>query len=255
MTKRKATTGEGPELPILTANSIYDDCFPTDLFVRIGGYWNGKDFSSYLLAAQASKSLRKHLQETSDKILNCLADRCYNFLESIDAPESMKDVWQEKSQEAQSDLRPMSRRYMESVSKWCAFLDYCEFSGLCLSKSRLEQNDPIRPIWIIGAGTFGQSGSPSILSVPAGTWRPDLLFLGEQWMVEFPKQYPKLNHFFPMNMVPALTQNLDTTVAIMSWNDPEYLAFLDHAFDIRGGMMVYHAYFGEDGDRETAERS
>eukprot|EP00985_Skeletonema_marinoi_P023264 scaffold15375_cov132-Skeletonema_marinoi.AAC.1 len=74
-------------------------------------------------------------------------------------------------------MHPSLPRIMNAVSEWSALLDYYELLPLRLSKARLSQDEPIQPLWIVGAGEFGSTNSPSILSVPSQTWRPELIFL------------------------------------------------------------------------------
>jgi hypothetical protein len=67
------------------------------------------------------------------------------------------------------------------ISEWCAFVDYCVLTPLRLSQARLQQDTPIQPLWIVGAGEFqapNETPFPSMLSVPAKTSRPELIFLG-----------------------------------------------------------------------------
>lgn len=133
---------------------------------------------------------------------------------------------------------------MKAVSEWSVLLDYCEQIPTRLSKKRMPQDEePIRPLWIIGAGKFGSTESPSILSVPNQSWRPELLFLGEKWMVDFPRDRPNLTYFFGM-AAPLLSEEvaIEDSAAILSWKDEGFLAHMHRAVDIEAGMVVYHEF-------------
>ena len=243
------------ELPAITATSIHGDAFPNELVIRVGSFWTGKEFSSYLLAAESSRVLREGaLIPISEGIMTALRERCADHLESMGAPDVMKQTWKGQSDAARRDLDALRclARYVESVSCWCAFLDYIELIPYRLSKETLQQEEPIHALWIIGTGNFGGRSeaaphiSPAMLSVPTSVWRPELVFLADRWLVDFIERHPLLTHAFPM-AVEQMVQNIDSSVAILSWKDPKYLEVMHKSVDIEAGMLVYHQY-GERGD-------
>lgn len=251
-------SGEPRESPVINASSIHSDGFPTDLAVRIGSFWTGKEFSTYLFAARASKKLRDAEDSTNTKIvqiskgiIKSLTKRCAEYLDSIDAPDAMKQTWREQSDAALRDIEALQSniKFMEPISEWCAFLDYMELVPFRLSQARLAQDDPSHALWIIGSGKFDVTSvqsSPVILSVPTCVWRPELLFLSEKWLDDFVRRNPLLTNSFPM-ATEQIENDLPSSVAIMSWKDAHYLEFMHHQVDIRAGMLVYHS-FGERGN-------
>jgi hypothetical protein len=161
----------------------------------------------------------------------------------------MKELLQDKSNKIPFHVQTVSDCCvcMQLVSEWGALLDYCELTPLRLSEARLEQDEPTRPLWIVGAGKFGRSESPSILSVPSETWRPELIFLGEKWMVDFVQEHPRLMHDFMWD-VSEIVENIGHTAAVLSWKDGEYLNVMHRVADIEAGMVVYHLYPINDRD-------
>lgn len=247
------------DIPTLTATSLYDEAFPNDLFIRVGGYWTGKELSTYLLAAAASQKIRdcgdgndvkgSHLITSAKGIIRCIGQRCLAFLDSISAPDSMKNIvkdWMgDVINNGLSTSKPID--FMQSISKWCGLVDYCESTPLRLSEARLEQDQPIKPLWIVGAGEFSQPNSelavsPCILSVPNETWRPELIFLGEKWMGETSLDYSFMMDFTDM------VQNIGHTAAVMSWKDGRYLSYAHQRIDIAAGMIAFHLWPNNQND-------
>ena len=226
--------------------------------VYIGSFLTGKDFSTFLSASISSRhvkdhALRTHLVSVLVDIHKSMTDRCNIFLSNIAAPTTMSSLFNDRStnlKQAIDTLRnymyPNLPRIMNAVSEWSALLDYCELLPLRLSKARLDQDGPTQPLWIVGAGEFGSTNSPSILSVPSQPWRPELIFLGEKWMVDYSQQHPNLDHYFLMS--PWTSESIEHGVAVMSWKDGGYLAHMHRAVDITAGMVVNHEFPVRDDD-------
>lgn len=237
------------------------DSLHPDLFIRVGSFWTGKKFSTYLLAAESCTNLRNdhHIKPVVNGVVTILKGRCANFLQSVEATDSMQATWQEQTDGVLQLLAGTSNavEYMQKVSEWCAFLDYCELTPFRLS-ARIEQDDPPHPIWILGTGRFAVDASspnrtisPAMLSTPV--WRPELLFLTEKWLVDFVQENPKLGHFFPFE--PQLfAENIDSRVAILSWKDSNFLRYIHEYADISAGMLVFHEY-GEGEQNGEVQRS
>jgi len=180
-----------------------------------------------------------------------MTDRFNIFLSNVAAPTAMVSLFNDRTTNLKraielQNMHPSLPRIMNAVSEWSALLDYCELLPLRLSKARLTQDEPIQPLWIVGAGEFGSTNSPSILSVPSQTWRPELIFLGEKWMVDYPQQHPNLDHYFLMS--PWSSESIEHGVAVMSWKDGGYLAHMHRAVDITAGMVVNHEFPVRDDD-------
>lgn len=219
--------------------------------VYMGSYLTGKEFSTFLSAALSSREVKDHalcthLASAFVAIHKSMTDRCNVFLSNIDTPPSIVALLKDRSaiskqeiETLQNYMYPNLSRIMRTVFEWSTLLDYCELVPLRLSKARLTQEGPIQPLWIVGAGEFGSTKSPSILSVPSQSWRPELLFLGEKWMVDYPRDRPNLTHYFAMMDWSGMIEN---GVAVMSWKDADYLAHMHKAVDIEAGMMVAHEF-------------
>ena len=228
--------------PLIAVSSSYDEMLPADIVVRVGSYWSGKDLSTYLLAVSADDSKHFHRSATTIKLLTCLGERCIKFLDSVDAPASMKALLKTRMVDAIHQIGGHSSKvYMRVVSEWCAFLDYCEVVPLRLSESRLEQEKPIKPLWIVGAGEFrapDAEPSPAILSVPSETWFPELIYLGEKWMVDVPESTPNLSR--RVATISAFYENnIDCAAAVLSWKDSKYLDHIHHIYDISGSIVSH----------------
>mmetsp|Transcript_25126 Transcript_25126/g.37984 ORF Transcript_25126/g.37984 Transcript_25126/m.37984 type:complete len:295 (-) Transcript_25126:234-1118(-) len=218
--------------------------------VYIGSFLTGKDFSTFLLAAISSRhvkdhALRTHLVGVFVDINKSMTDRCNIFLSNIAAPPAMVSLLNDRSTNLKqaidtlkNHLYPNLPRIMKAVSEWSALLDYCELLPLRLSKARLTQDEPIQPLWIVGAGEFGSTNSPSILSVPSQTWRPGLVFLGEKWMGRHHLQYYISSHLFS-------SESIAHGAAVMSWKDGDYLAHMHREVDITAGgrFMIFITSF------------
>lgn len=244
--KRKAINlSSSDELPVLSFTSLHNESFPTELFIRIGSYWTGKELSTYLLATSACNELKDHVANALDGVVKRLADRCLDFLNEIDAPDSMR-ILLTKRVYTQDTVAVKNRSFsMDEAAgrfKWCDLLDYFKSMPLRLSEARLEQSKPVRQLSIIGFGTFAtRTPTHAILSVPNETWRPELSFLGEKWMVDFPQQHPRLRHGFFTGDA-ELATNIGHTAAVMSWDGPDFLEIMHLIADIEAGMLVYHQY-------------
>ena len=181
--------------------------------VSVGNYYlSGKDISSFFTAVISSRDLKDddrlclHQSFVAgtfvEEMVERATDRCTNFLLSIDAPNTLVELLHDRSSNLKRTIMTLQDMMyqnlgaiMKAVSEWSVLLDYCEQIPTRLSKKRMPQDEePIRPLWIIGAGKFGSTESPSILSVPNQSWRPELLFLGEKWMVDFPRDRPRIWH-------------------------------------------------------------
>ena len=217
--------------------------------VYVGSFLTGKDFSTFLSAAISSRhvkvkdhALRTHLVGVFVDINKSMTDRCNIFLSNIAAPPAMVSLLNDRSTNLKqaidtlkNHLYPNLPRIMKAVSEWSALLDYCELLPLRLSKARLTQDEPIQPLWIVGAGEFGSTKSLSILSVPSQTWRPELLFQGEKWMVG--RCVTWAFELFDLSSDPV-----EKGAAVMSWKDGDYLAHMHGEVDIAAGWNVYHEF-------------
>ena len=216
--------------------------------VYIGSFLTGKDFSTFLTAALSSRHVKDHALRTY--LVNAfvatsesMTDRCNTFLSNIDTqPPNIVAILNHTSTTSkqaiemlQNHLYPNLPQIMKAVSEWSVLLDYCELLPLLLSKARLKNQDgPIQPLWIVGAGKFGSTESPAILSVPSQSWRPEFLFLGEKWMVDYPREHTDLGYMFGEVIS---DEPIDHRVAVLSWKDGNYLARMHGRVDFAGGMM------------------
>ena len=227
--------------------------------VSVGNYYlSGKDISTFFTAVISSRDLQhdrlclhqSFVVGTFVEMFERVTDRCTNFLLSIDAPNTLVELLHDRSSNLKSTIMTLQDMMyqnlsviMKAVSEWSVLLDYCEQIPTRLSKKRMPQDEePIRPLWIIGAGKFGSTESPSILSVPNQSWRPELLFLGEKWMVDFPRDRPNLSYFFCMAPLLSDEVAIEDSAAILSWKDEGFLAHMHRAVDIEAGMVVYHEF-------------
>jgi len=174
-----------------------------------------------------------------------MTDRFNIFLSNVAAPTAMVSLFNDRTTNLKraielQNMHPSLPRIMNAVSEWSALLDYCELLPLRLSKARLTQDEPIQPLWIVGAGEFGSTNSPSILSVPSQTWRPELIFLGEKWMVDCPREFPDL-HSATQWADPWSSEDIEHGAAVMSWKD-DYLAHMHREVDITAGGEIYHEF-------------
>ncbi|KAK1733602.1 hypothetical protein QTG54_015645 [Skeletonema marinoi] len=221
--------------------------------VYVGSFLTGKDFSTFLSASISSRhvkdhALRTHLVSVFVDIHKSMTDRCNVFLSNIAAPTTMVTLFNDRStnlKRAIDTLRnymyPNLPRIMNAVSEWSALLDYCELLPLRLSKARLDQDGPTQPLWIVGAGEFGSTKSPSILSVPSQTWRPGLVFMAEKWMVDCPRGYPYLQYDISSHLFSS--ESIAHGAAVMSWKDGDYLAHMHREIvDITAGGEIYHEF-------------
>lgn len=250
------TTLHAPNKRKADDNGSVEDC-PLGLLdeqlsnplVYIGSFLTGKDFSTFLTTAISSRhvkdhALRTHLASVFVAICESMADRCNKFLSNIDAPPSIVAILNDRSTTSKQSIEtlhnylyPNLPQIMKAVFEWSVLLDYCEFIPLRLSKARLAQDGPIQPLWIVGEGKFGSTNSPAILSVPSQNWRPELLFMGEKWMVDCPREDTNLCVSFGEIMPDEYTE---PDAAVMSWKDGDYLARMHQLVDFAGGMMAYH---------------
>lgn len=232
--KRKAHSDGSPQLGLL------DEELKNPL-VYMGAYLTGKDFSTFLLTALSSRqvkddALRTHLASAFVAINKSMTDRCNIFLSSNDTPPGIVDLLKDISATSKQEIEtlqyymyPNLHRIMKVVSEWSAFLDYCEVAPLRLSEARLAQDRPIKPLWIVGAGEFGSTKSPAILSVPSESWRPELLFLGEKWINDCVLNCTEGPISYFLN---------DTLTAVLSLKDGDSLARIDYA-DFASGEVPY----------------
>lgn len=246
--KRKANDALGRSAPL--AELLFDDEF-SDALVHVGSFWTGRELSSFFSAALSSGTVREGgaFGKSCEGVLRRLAERCDAFLGSVGAPDEMRGLLKSGSEGLLVAIDQLSSSSLPScvkqLSEWCALLDYCELTPLRLSRSRLKQDEPIRPLWIVGAGTFeipgGRGASDSILSVPSQTWRPELLYLGEKWMVDHPRAKASLSSCFFMD--PSdLVEDIGRSAAVLSWNAFGYLEDMHNLHDIGAGMLVYHKH-------------
>lgn len=215
--------------------------------VYMGSYLTGKDFSTFLLTALSSRqvkdhALRTHLVSALVAIHKSMTDRCNDFLSTIDAPSGIVDLLKDRAANSKQEIETLQNyvypnvpRVMRVVSEWGVLLDYCEVIPLRLSEARLAQEGPIQPLWIVGAGEFGSSKSPAILSVPSQAWRPELLFLGEKWMNDCFRSCEEgpVCHYFNDETVVRMP-------AVLSLKDSDSLARMD--VDFAGGMVPYYEW-------------
>jgi hypothetical protein len=227
--------------------------FPSEVLTHIGSFWCGKDLSTYLLAAASSKELMGSHNTSFTNLIKCIGQRCLSFLDSIKAPDSMKRLVLERMEHAIRQIEDQNQYNMQIVSEWCALIDYCELIPLRLSQARLEQDTPIQPLWIVGAGEFrapNEEPSSAILSVPSETWRPELIFLGEKWMVDYAKSNRRLHAGFIWELE-YIARDIGRSAAVMSWKDSRYLAYIHQVHDIEAGFMVYHQFPYASDDTES----
>ena len=233
--KRKAhDDGEDYQL------SLLDEELKNPL-VYMGSYLTGKDFSTFLSTALSSRqvkdhALRTHLGSAFVAIIKSMTDRCNNFLSTIDTPSGIVDLLKDISATSKQEIEtlqyfmyPNLHRIMRVVSEWSVFLDYCELVPLRLSEARIPQDGPIKPLWIVGAGEFSSTKSPAILSVPSQCWRPELLFLGEKWIVDCSLGCDEgpISYFLNYSLT-----------AVLSLKDGDSLARVDYA-DFADGEVPY----------------
>eukprot|EP00985_Skeletonema_marinoi_P016386 scaffold8797_cov83-Skeletonema_marinoi.AAC.1 len=172
------------------------------------------------------------------------------LLSNIAAPPAMVSLFNDRSTNLKraielQNMHPSLPRIMNAVSEWSALLDYCELLPLRLSKARLTQDEPIQPLWIVGGGEFGSTNSPSILSVPSQTWRPELIFLGEKWMVDYPLEHPNLDHYFLMSpwTSESIEHGVDGCDVLERWRLlGTYAPSRRYCCRIFAGMVVNHEF-------------
>ena len=213
--------------------------------VYMGSYLTGKDFSTFLSTTLSSRevkdhALRTHLVNAFVAIHKSMTERCNIFLSNIDAPSAIVALLKDRSANSKQEIETLQNyvypnvpRIMRAVSEWSGFLDYCEVVPLRLSEARLAQDGPIQPLWIVGAGYFQPINSPAILSVPSQSWRPELLFLGEKWIVD-------CCHCIDIGPIPYLFSHktIGRLAAVLSLKDSDSLARIDYA-DFAGGDVPF----------------
>ena len=256
--KRKAHGGGDEDCHQL---SLLDEELKNPL-VYMGSYLTGKDFSTFLLTALSSRqvkdhALRTHLVSSFVAIHKSMTERCNILLSSIDTPSAIVALLRNRSATSKQEIEtlqyfmyPNVPRIMRAVSEWSVFLDYCELVPLRLSEARLAQDGPIQPLWIVGAGEFGSTKSPAILSVPSQCWRPELLFLGEKWMVDYPRERPDL---CPFSSIGGFgDESIENGAAVMSWKDDRYLRHIHKALNLESGNWsvthIFDAFEDEEED-------